>query len=70
MVTGVVGVQKLQVVDVTQGTTVFFAPGFQVADARGVWNVPGGALLLAPNMSVTGPLTFSAVNSPLDLPFK
>ena len=62
--------QKLQVVDVTQGTMVSFAPGFQVADSAGVWNVPGGATLYAPNISVTGPLTLSAVNSALDLPYR
>lgn len=62
--------QTLQVVDITQGTTVSFASGFQIADSAGIWNVPGGATLFAPNISVVGPLIMTALNSALDLPYR
>ena len=63
-------VQTLQVVDITQGTTVSFASGFQIADSAGIWNVPGGATLFAPNISVVGPLIMTALSSALDLPYR
>ncbi len=62
--------QKLETLDVTQGTQVSLATGFQIADAPGVFFVPSGALLLAPNVTVRGPLTFEADGSSIDFPFK
>ena len=45
--------QKLKVLDVTMGTSVSLADGFQIAPEQGVWNVPAGAVLYAPHVAVS-----------------
>ena len=57
-------------IDVTKGTEVSFANGFQISESGGVWNVPGGALLLAPNMSITYRQSIIAADSAEDPVFQ
>ena len=45
--------QKLKVLDVTMGSSVSLADGFQISPEQGVWNVPAGAVLYAPHVAVS-----------------
>ena len=63
-------VQTLQVIDVTTGTEVSFAPGFNWTTGAGLWNVPSGATVLAPEMAIDGPMCITLSDSPLDPPFQ
>ena len=62
--------QTLQIIDVTTGTRASFAPGFKWTENTGLWNVPSGATLLAPDMAIAGPITMLAGDSPQDPPYK
>lgn len=57
-------------IDVTKGTQASLASGFQWSESYSIWNVPGGALLLAPNVSIHGPLVMEAADSALVPPFR
>jgi len=46
----------LRVVDVTKGTIVMFPKGFQMSPLSGMWNVPAGARLYAPQVAIPGSL--------------
>ncbi|KAK9918597.1 hypothetical protein WJX75_005223 [Coccomyxa subellipsoidea] len=61
---------KLEAIDVTEGTQVSFSKGFQIADEGGIWYIPAGALLLAPSITVKGPLTLETEGSSNDQTFK
>ena len=55
--------QKLRVVDVTTGTSVSLADGFQISSLPGVWNVPAGALLYAPHVAVPSMLSLTTFDN-------